>query len=121
MAKELESAATDFVSAFKTLAALEQPGNMEQASDGPVPKAYLEILADDTPVNARLNTEDAETAASFMNTAYQLRSVVEMISDESRDSASARWSTDSARNATSRVTNIMVRLEGPSAFNKVYW
>jgi len=121
MAKELESAATDFASAFKTLAGLEQPTNMEQATDGTVPRAYLDVLADDAPVNARLNTEDADTAASFMNTAYQLRSVVEMMSDESRDSASVRWSADSARDATSRVTNIMVRLEGPSVFNKVYW
>jgi len=121
MAKELESAATDFASAFKTLAGLEQPPNMEQATDGTVPGAYLDVLADDAPVSARLNTEDTETAASFMNTAHQLRSVVEMMSDDSRDSASVRWSADSARDATSRVTNIMVRLEGPSVFNKVYW
>lgn len=121
MARELESAATDFASAFKTLAGLENPANIEQASDGPVPRVYLDVLADDAPVSARMNSEDAETAASFMDTAYQLRGVVEMISNGSRDSASVRWSADSARGATSRVTNIMARLEGPSAFNKVFW
>jgi len=121
MAKELESAATDFASAFKTLAGLQQPTNMEQATDGTVPGAYLDVLADEAPASARMNPQDAETAASFMDTAYQLRGVVEMMSDESRDSASARWSADSARDATSRVTSIMARLEGPSVFNKVYW
>jgi hypothetical protein len=121
MAKELESAATDFASAFKTLAGLEQPTNMEQAADSTTPRAYLDILADDAPVNVRMNTEDAETAASFMNTAHQLRSVVEMISSESRDSARIQWSTDSAKDSTSRVGSLMARLEGPSAFNKVFW
>ncbi|MGJ8573057.1 MAG: hypothetical protein ACSHXI_20415 [Hoeflea sp.] len=121
MAKELESAATDFATAFKTLAGLEQPSTMEQATDSAMPRAYLDILADDTPVNVRLNTQDAETAASFMDTAYQLRSVVEMISSESRDNARLQWSTDSAKDSTSRVSSIMARLEAPSAFNKVFW
>jgi hypothetical protein len=121
MARELESAATDFVSAFKTLAGLEQPAQQQSAANNPLPGAYLDTLADDAPVAARLNSEDVETAASFMNTAYQLRGVVEMISGESRDDANVQWSTDSARQATSRVTSLMARLEGPSAFNKVFW
>jgi len=121
MAKELESAATDFATAFKTLAGLEQPSNMEQPADNPLPSAYLDILAEDAPVNARLNPQDMETAASFMDTAYQLRSVVEMISSESPDNARLQWSTDSAKDSTSRVSSIMTRLEGLSGFNKVFW
>jgi len=121
MAKELESAATDFATAFKTLAGLEQPTSLEPASDGPLPAAYLDVLEGEVPVSARLNTEDAATAASFMTTAHHLRSVVEMISSESRDNARIQWSTDSAKDATSRVSGLMARLEGPSAFNKVFW
>lgn len=130
MAKELEAAATDFASAFKTLAGLEQPASTQDpaasadASVPPersVPKAYLDILSEDAPVIARMSAEDAETAASFMNTAYQLRNVVEMMADDSKDSASVRWNADSARDSTARVSDIMTRLEGPSAFNKVYW
>ncbi len=130
MAKELEAAATDFASAFKTLAGLEQPASTQDLAasadatvppERSVPKAYLDILSDDAPVIARMSPEDAETAASFMNTAYQLRNVVELMADDSKDSASVRWSADSARDSTSRVTDIMARLEGPSAFNKIYW
>ncbi|MCY0096001.1 hypothetical protein [Hoeflea ulvae] len=130
MARELESAATDFAASFKTLAGLEQqadtqvPATSADAAEPPervVPKAYLDVLAEDTPVIARMSSEDAETAASFMNTAYLLRGVVEMMTDDSKDSASVRWSADSARDSTARVTNIMARLEGPSAFSKVYW
>jgi len=121
MAKELESAATDFATAFKTLSALEQPATEQPASDSPLPSAYLEVLSGEAPVSARLNPEDAETAASFMTTAHHLRSVVEMISSESRDSSRIQWSTDSAKDSTSRVSSLMTRLEGPSAFNKVFW
>lgn len=121
MAKELESAATDFATAFKTLSALEQPASAQPASDSPLPSAYLDVLSDEAPVSARLNPEDAETAASFMTTAHNLRSVVEMISSESRDSSRVQSSTDSAKEATARVSSLMARLEGPSAFNKVFW
>ncbi|AKH99607.1 hypothetical protein IMCC20628_00888 [Hoeflea sp. IMCC20628] len=121
MAKELESAANDFTASFKTLAGLEQPANPGQAAETSVPKAYYDVLADDAPFIASMSAEDAETAASFMNTAYQLRSVVELMADDSKDSASVRWSADSARDSTARVSDIMARLEGPSAFNKVYW
>jgi hypothetical protein len=121
MAKELESAAIDFATAFKTLAGLEQPSKIEEAADNPLPAAYLDILAETTPVSARLNTQDMETAASFMDTAYQLRSVVEMISADSPDDARLQWSTDNARDSTSHVSSIMARLEGPSGFNKVFW
>ncbi|SOE10754.1 hypothetical protein SAMN05877838_0803 [Hoeflea halophila] len=123
MAKELESAANGFVTAFKALAELEQPSSAQPASDNPLPTAYLDVLADQAPapVAARLTPEDAETAASFMSTAHQLRSVVETIANEARDSASVRWVTDSARASTSRVSSLMSGLEGPSAFNKVFW
>ena len=121
MAKELESAATDFATAFKTLSALEQPASAQPASDSPLPSAYLDVLSDEAPVSARLNSEDAETAASFMTTAHNLRSVVEMISSESRDSSRVQSSTDSAKEATARVSSLMAHLEGPSAFNKVFW
>ncbi|MCY0147852.1 hypothetical protein OEG84_09030 [Hoeflea sp. G2-23] len=121
MAKELESAASDFASAFKTLAGLEQPANPGTATDGSVPTAYLEVMDDDAPLTARMSPEDAETAASFMNTAYQLRGVVELISDDARDSANMRRSADSARNTTDHVMTIMARLEGPSVFNKTFW
>lgn len=121
MAKELESAATDFATASKTLSALEQPATEQPASDSPLPSAYLEVLSGEAPVSARLNPEDAETAASFMTTAHHLRSVVEMISSESRDSSRIQSSTDSAKEATARVSSLMARLEGPSAFNKVFW
>lgn len=121
MAKELESAATDFATAFKTLAELEQPASAEPASDSPLPAAYLEVLADEAPASARLKSEDVETAASFMSTAQHLRSVVEMIASETRDSASVQWVTDSAKASTSRVNDLMAGLEGPSGFNKVFW
>ena len=121
MAKELESAATDFATAFKTLAGLEQPASAQPASDSPLPSAYLDVLTDEAPLSARLNTEDTETATSFMTTAHQLRSVVEMISSESRDNARIQWSTDSAKDSTSRVSSLMARLEGPSVLNKVFW
>jgi len=123
MAKELESAAKDFATSFKTLAGLEQHTGPDSATapDDPLPNAYLDVLTGEAPFAARMNTEDAETAASFMHTAYQLRGVVELMSDDSRDSASVRWSADSARDATSRVTSIMASLEGPSAFNKTFW
>lgn len=121
MAKELESAATDFATAFKTLSALEQPASAQPASDSPLPSAYLDVLSDEAPASSRLNPEDAETAASFMTTAHNLRSVVEMISGESRDSSRIQSSTDSAKEATARVSSLMARLEGPSAFNKVFW
>ncbi|WP_322990034.1 hypothetical protein [Hoeflea sp.] len=121
MAKELESAATDFASAFKTLAGLEQPANPDTATDGAVLTAYLDVMADDAPLSARMSPEDAETAASFMNTAYHLRGVVELISDDARDSANVRRSADSTRNTTDHVMTIMARLEGPSVFNKTFW
>lgn len=126
MASELESAANDFASAFKTLAGLEQPPtleqvDLEQSKDNSAPRSYLDVLDDDSPFVARMNRQDAETAASFMSTAYLLRGVVELMTDDSRDSASVRWSADGARDSTSRVTSIMARLEAPSAFNKTYW
>lgn len=124
MARELEAAATDFASSFKTLAGLGQTPKETQAeapTKGALPPAYLDILADDAPGNARLNEKDMATAESFMNTAYQLRGVVEMMADESDDKAHLGWSADGARESTSRVTAIMARLEGPSAFNRITW
>ncbi|MDZ7602568.1 MAG: hypothetical protein U1A06_14445 [Hoeflea sp.] len=131
MAKELESAASDFATSFKTLADLGRlPGAEPSASpdatgDRPrasaLPSAYLDILGDDAPGRYRLSGEDLETAASFMITAHNLRNVVELMADDSRDKPVTRWNADSARDATSRVVNIMVRLEGASAFNRVYW
>ena len=131
MAKELESAATDFAASFKTLADLGRtpggtPDESPAATDAEtktsaLPAAYLDILGDDAPGRYRLSGEDLETAASFMSTAHHLRGVVEMMADDARDKPITRWNADSARDATSRVVDIMVRLEGPSAFDRVYW
>ncbi|MBU4530021.1 MAG: hypothetical protein KUA43_03640 [Hoeflea sp.] len=137
MAKELEAAATDFASSFKTLAGLgrlpggEQAGSQVNglaatddktpAMSPALPLAYLDILGDDAPGRYRLSEQDLETAASFMSTAHHLRGVVEMMADDARDKPVTRWNAETARDATSRVVDIMVRLEGPSAFNKVYW
>ncbi len=131
MAKELEAAATDFAASFKTLAGLgrmpgnEQAGSLpatdEQTKTSTLPPAYLDILGDDAPGRYRLSEQDLETAASFMNTAHHLRGVVEMMADDAKDTATTRWTADGARASTSRVVDIMVRLEGPSALNKIYW
>lgn len=129
MAKDLESAATDFAASFKTLAGLEQaqtPNGSQAAAPAAtganaLPPAYLDILTEEPPGGFDLNSQDVDTAASFMTTAHQLRGVVEMISEGSKDKASLRWTTDGARQSTSRVVDLMARLEAPSAFSKVFW
>ncbi|MBC7283592.1 hypothetical protein [Hoeflea sp.] len=135
MAKELEAAATDFAASFKTLAGLgrtsggEQAGSLAGSADEmpadprqtALPSAYLDILGDDAPGRYRLSEQDLDTAASFMSTAHHLRGVVEMMADDARDRPVTRWNADTARDATARVVDIMVRLEGPSAFSKITW
>jgi len=123
MAKELESAATDFAASFKTLADLGLKPELDPATaaESSPPLAYLDVMLNDAPASATMNAKDAETAASFMSAAYLLRGVVELMADDTRDSPGVRRNADSARDATARVTDIMARLEGPSAFNKVYW
>ena len=123
MARELESAATDFATSFRTLADLGLKPDLDPATaaESSPPLAYLEIMLNDAPVSATMNTKDADTAASFMSAAYLLRGVVEMMADETQDSASQRRNADDARDATARVSDIMTRLESPSAFNKITW
>mgnify|MGYP003640538721 CR=1 FL=1 len=123
MAKELESAATDFATSFKTLADLGLKPELDPATaaESSPQLAYLDVLLDDVPASAAMSTEDADTAASFMSAAYLLRGVVEMMADETKDSPGVRRNADAARDATARVTDIMVRLESPSAFNKIFW
>ena len=117
MARELESAAEDFASSFKTLSGLSQA----PAEDTAMPSAYLDVSNDDKSGDLRPTTEDADTASSFADMALQLRGVVEMASDWSRDNAHTRRSADDARGATSRVVDIMARIQNPSAFTKLYW
>lgn len=117
MAKELESAATDFASSFKTLGEQEQT----KTAGSSLPQAYLDVLRDDTLVSVRMNTEDAATAASFITTAQSLRDVVDIASEGAAGKFNASWIAEGARDATSRVVSIMSRLEGPSMFNKIFW
>ena len=123
MAKELESAATDFATSFRTLADLGLKPALDPATaaESSPPLAYLDVLLDDAPASAAMSTEDAETAASFMSAAYLLRGVVELMADDRGDSPGTRRNADSAREATDRVSDLMARLESPSAFNKFTW
>ena len=121
MAKELESAAKDFASSFKTLSGLGQDSTENSTQDAPLPSAYLDVASQDKSGFLRPTTEDAETASSFADMALQLRGVVEMASDWSRDKAHDRRSADDARNATSRVVDLMARIQTPTAFTKLYW
>lgn len=135
MARELESAATDFAGSLKSLASINQTTNGTQtgaqadtvadtqALTGPraLPPAYLDILGDEMPAGFRLGTDDLDTAASFMNVAHHLRGVVEMTADDRKDSSTMRWNADNARESTSRVVDIMVRLEAASTFGKISW
>lgn len=117
MANELKSAASDFATSFKTLASLGQ----QSSNDGTLPPAYSDLLSDDVPSGLKLTTEDAETAASFADTALQLRYVVEMASEGFEDRFDKRRTADGARDATSQIVDMMARLQSPSAFTKIYW
>ncbi|KGF70597.1 hypothetical protein LL06_04345 [Hoeflea sp. BAL378] len=123
MAKELEGAATDFATSFKTLADLGLKPELDPATaaDSAPPLAYLDVLLDDAPAGAAMSTEDAETAASFMSAAYLLRGVVELMADDAKDSPGMRRNADAARDATARVTDLMARLESAPAFGKITW
>ena len=116
MARELESAARDFSASFKTLSNLDQAPE----ADAGLPSAYLDVTLDVSDSN-RLTPEDAETAASFISTAQQLRSVVDMASEQSGNRFNGQRTADEARDATARVVDLIAGLEGPSRFDRIYW
>lgn len=116
MATQLESAAGDFADSFKVLGEPRQSGSQETA----LPQSYLDVMNTDTASGFVLSTEDADTAAGFMNMAEQLRYIVELAAGDQDERDDVWGSADSARDATSRVTDLMVRLEGPAAFTKTF-
>lgn len=120
MARELESAAEDFAGSFKVVGEPRQSASSD-ATATTTPQSYLDVINTDIASGFLLSKEDSETAQSFMNTAEQLRYIVELASSEQDDRNDVWGSADSARESTSRVSNIMVRLEGPAAFSKSYW
>ena len=119
MARELESAAEDFAGSFKVLG--EPRPSASQEATTTVPQSYLDVMNTDIGSGFVLSKEDSETAQTFMNTADQLRHIVELASSEQDERKDVWGSADSARNSTSRVSDMMVRLEGPATFSKSYW
>lgn len=117
MASELESAASDFAGAFKTLANGD-PGN---APDGNLPDAYSEVMAQNPDGSLRPTTEDTETAGRFASTAQMLRSILNFAMLEDEPDNTSAWAIEHARDATTRVERLMANLQAPSASPGTYW
>lgn len=117
MASELESAASDFAGAFKTLA----DGDPGKAPDGNLPDAYSEVMAQSPGGSLRPTTEDTETAGRFASTAQMLRNILEFATQEAEPDNASRWRVEDARDATTRVERLMANLPAPSASNGTYW
>lgn len=117
MASELESAASDFAGAFKTLADGD-PGN---APDGNLPDAYSEVMAQNPGGSLRPTTEDTETAGRFASTAQMLRSILDFAMLEDEPDNTSAWTLEDARDATTRVERLMANLQAPSASPGTYW
>ncbi|PWV99236.1 hypothetical protein DFR52_104529 [Hoeflea marina] len=119
MARELESAAGDFAGSVRTLAGTEQDSGA--AAPSQLPQSYLDILDGSIGSGSvKLSSEDEETAVRFMNTAEQLRFIAELAASDQDGRADIWGSADSARDATARVTGIMLGLEGPGAFVRTF-
>lgn len=117
MASELESAASDFAGAFKTLADGD-PGN---APDGNLPDAYSEVMAQNHGDGLRPTPEDTETAGRFASTAQMLRSILDFATQENESGNTSAWTLEDARDATTRVERLMANLQAPSASPGTYW
>lgn len=116
MAKELESAAKDFAGSFKTLAELGRAA----PTDPPLPAAYAETMDAGMPAPLKMKPEDAETAASFANTALRLRFVVDLAEEADRGRGNAPRTAEAARESTFRVVDLMARLEGPATTAAIF-
>lgn len=116
MANELEAAAKDFASSFKTLSGLARA----QAEEQGLPSPYLEAIGETASGGLRPTAEDADTAAGFVSVARQLRGVIDLTSDDWKDPPHTRRTADDARNATARVAALMGGLDTPSVFDRMF-
>ncbi|OCW58567.1 hypothetical protein [Hoeflea olei] len=118
MAKELEAAAGDFASSFKTLSDLGAEAMIGAVfaklfADPALPAAYLDVIDAEAPAPLVMKAEDAETAASFADTARRLRFVVDLAEDAHGDRFTPSDTAQGARESTSRVVDLMARLATP--------
>ena len=117
MASELESAASDFAGAFKTLA----NGDPGSSPDDYLANAYSETMAQYAGDGLRPTTEDAETAGRFASTAQMLRSILDFATQENESGNASAWTIEHARDATARVERLMANLPVSSASPGTYW
>ena len=101
--------AGDLDSAFPDLVVAHQDGIY-----GALPAAYLDAMDADMPAHLAMKPEDAETAASFADTALRLRSVIDLAEEANADKAGGQRTAAAAREATFRVIDLMARLDTPS-------
>ncbi|WP_299860847.1 hypothetical protein [uncultured Hoeflea sp.] len=117
MASELESAASDFAGAFKTLA----NGDPGSSPDEYLANAYSETMAQDAGDGLRPTPEDTETAGRFASTAQMLRSILDFATQENESGNASAWTVEHARDATTRVERLMANLQASSVSTGTYW
>ena len=112
--RELESAATDFSRAVRTL------GDQEQFSTtGTLEENYLETGDSVAPGNFGLSEADRETANGFISAAGMINSLVE-ISRQTEDDFTDRRESDNTRQSVENVVRMMTRLDTKGLLDPVY-
>lgn len=116
MAKELESAASDFTGAVRTLA--EGRSAPDGAGPATPPESYLDVMNAGPSGPVALSDADRETAATFVNVALHLRLVVDLAENDRGFDAGRE--SERARERTDRVVDMMNRLDG-GATRGAWW
>jgi len=114
-ARELESAATDFSRAVRTL------GDQQQFAEvGSLKDAYFDTSDSMTTASFGLNEADRETANGFISAAGMINSLVE-ISHQSNDDMADRRQTDTTSRSVENVVRMMTRLDTKGLLEPIYW
>lgn len=118
LAKELNSAASDFASAFETLSGTRQP-----AAEGLslAQQAYLGLDYSDDVTHSSLDQADLETASSFVTAAKQIASMAERANSKNDTTDGLAQLATSTRDAASGVIEMMSRLTSAPARQSFSW
>ena len=118
LAKELNSAASDFASAFEALSGTRQP-TAEGLSLAQ--QAYLGLDYSDDMTHSPLDQADLETASSFVTAARQIASMAERARSKSDTTDGLTQLATGTREAAFGVIEMMSRLTSAPARQSFSW
>ena len=118
LAKELNSAASDFASAFEALSGTRQP-----AAEGLslAQQAYLGLDFSDDARPSSLDPADLETAGSFVTAAKQIAGMAERASSKSGSTDGLMQLASETRDAASGIIEMMSRLTSAPPRQSFSW